>query len=296
MSLNAEQLKRHCQTILESRRIRGKIVVLCEGDIREVAKIPSPQSYRKMEKMPDANFYSKCVPTWWRQYRPQFFNCGDRHDVLGTYFTLLSLHDSDRTNSYLSPEKVFAIIDLDIQSKRIDNYIFPDTEAIYQDLYHQAKVKRENAVKHRVWITGLIHKEAYFLLPDLQLVFDHFHTTPMYCDDSLVLQNIYLDMSESLANDSDIKNNLKTVCCRINHCSGLELSDTTQLQDSWRHQFQNAQNDERKDELIFVLLMICKAKHYWHRIQPPDDWNYSHNVFRDQLLLESRELLFKTRR
>ncbi|ETX03546.1 MAG: hypothetical protein ETSY2_33145 [Candidatus Entotheonella gemina] len=259
---------------------------MCEGDIQEIAKIPSPQSYRKMEKMPDANFYSKCVPIWWRQYRPQFFNCGDRNDVLATYFTLLSLHDSDRSNSYLSPEKVFAIVDLDIQSKQIDNYTFSDTEAIYHDLYFQSKVNRENSVKHRIWITELIHKEAYFLLPDLQTVFDRFHTSPMYDDTSLVLHRIYLAMSDSLVNDSDIKNNLKTVRCRIDHCSGLELLDTTTLQDSWKNQFQKAQNDERKDELIFILLTICKAKSYWYQIRPSDHWNYSHDVFRDQLLLE----------
>ncbi|ETW94609.1 MAG: hypothetical protein ETSY1_34100 [Candidatus Entotheonella factor] len=124
------------------------------------------------------------------------------------------------------------------------------------------------------------------MLPDLQSVFDHFHTTPIYNDNLLILQNIYLDMSTLLVNDSDIKNNLQTVRSRIDYCSDLDCSDTIKLKDSWRKQFQNAQNDTRKDELIFVLLMICKAKYYWHRVRPPDDWSYSHDVFRDQLRLE----------
>jgi hypothetical protein len=78
MSLSPEQLEQHCQVILQSPRIRKKIVVLCEGDIIKIQGRPSPQSYKQMERLPDANFYEACVPTSWKEYRPQFFNCGDR--------------------------------------------------------------------------------------------------------------------------------------------------------------------------------------------------------------------------
>jgi hypothetical protein len=71
MSLNPEQLQEHCEIILKSREIKNKIVVLCEGDIHIEGR-KSPQSYKKMKQMPDANFYKACVPRWWRQKRPNF--------------------------------------------------------------------------------------------------------------------------------------------------------------------------------------------------------------------------------
>jgi hypothetical protein len=124
MSLNPEQTKKHCEVILQSRRIKNKIVVLCEGVTPKIQGRESPQSYKAMEQMPDANFYKACVPTWWRQKLPEFFNCGDRKDVIDTYFTLLTLHKQDSTNSYLDCDRLFAIIDLDLQLQTIDNYIF----------------------------------------------------------------------------------------------------------------------------------------------------------------------------
>lgn len=122
MSLNQKELKEHCETITRSSRVRGKAVVLCEGDITKYKSRRSPQSYRELKKWPDANFYNACV--WWSQYRPQFFNCGDRKDVLDTYFTLSDWHSEPVTNSYLDPAKLFAIVDLDIQAGNIKNYDF----------------------------------------------------------------------------------------------------------------------------------------------------------------------------
>ncbi|NES73272.1 MAG: hypothetical protein F6K24_52845 [Okeania sp. SIO2D1] len=62
-----------------------------------------------MEQMPDANFYKKCVPkTWNDKPRPQFFNCGDRADVINSYFYLLELHDYQPSLSYLNKHKLFA--------------------------------------------------------------------------------------------------------------------------------------------------------------------------------------------
>jgi hypothetical protein len=150
MSLNPEQLKKHCEAILQSRRIKNKIVVLCEGDIRKTQGRESPQTYKAMEQMPDANFYKACVPTWWKQKLPEFFNCGDRKDVIDTYFTLLTLHKQDSTNSYLDPKRLFAMIDLDLQVQAIDNYIFTDTEAIFHNLYEKSEVKEQNAAQHRI--------------------------------------------------------------------------------------------------------------------------------------------------
>lgn len=74
MSLNPEELQEHCKIILKSNRIENKILVLCEGKIPELGGRRSPESYKEMERIPDANFYKACIPQGWSQYRPQFFN------------------------------------------------------------------------------------------------------------------------------------------------------------------------------------------------------------------------------
>ncbi len=288
MSFSREQLEQHCKTILQSRRILNKIVVLCEGDIPKIQGRPSPQSYGKMEEMPDSNFYKACVPPCRSQYRPQFFNCGDRKDVIDSYFTLLELHAEDSGSSYLDQNKLFAIVDLDLQLQKIDNdsYAFADTEEIFHNLYEKFKVKDENTALHRIWVTGLIHKEAYFLTPELQSLFDNCYTSPIYKDNSLLLQDIYIDMAEKISSDLDLQNNSPRVFNRISCCSGLDCSEIGNLQDSWKDQFQKSGHDTRKDELVFALLTIKKAKNYWHQVQPPSDWPRPPEVFREQLSLE----------
>lgn len=287
MSFKPEQLRQHCETIIRSRRIKNKIVVLCEGEggIWDIHGRLSPQLYGRMEQMPDANFYNACLPKWWSQYRPQFFNCGDRKDVLDTYFTLLELHNEDSTNSYLSPEKVFALVDLDLQVQQIDNYSFSDTEEIFRNLYHKSKINRNNAKLHQIWVTGLIHKEAYFLIPELQSIFDNFTTTPIYRESPLLLQDIYINMAEEICNDSDLQNNFQRASNRISYCTGLDCSKIDKLQDSWKDQFQTTIDDLHKNELVYALLTIKKAKDYWNLVQPSSDWTSTPEVFREQLLL-----------
>ena len=286
MSLNPDQLKKHCKAILQSPRIKNKIVVLCEGDIRKTQGRESPQTYKAMEQMPDANFYKACVPTWWRQKRPEFFNCGDRKDVLDTYSTLPILHEKDTTNSYLDPERLFAMIDLDLQLQTIDNYIFTDTEAIFRNLYEKSEVKEQNAAQHRIWITGLIHKEAYFLTPELQPIFDNCCNKPIYQGNSAVLASIYLDMADAICSDLDLQNNLQRAFKRISYCSGLDCTGVQAFQASWKDRFQNAVDETHKNQSIAVLLTIKKAKDYWHQIKPFGDFSREDWVFREQLSLE----------
>ncbi|MEG4106486.1 hypothetical protein [Microcoleus sp. S13_C5] len=286
MSLSPEQLKKHCEAILQSRRIKNKIVVLCEGDIRKTQGRESPQAYKAMEQMPDANFYKACVPTWWRQKRPEFFNCGDRKDVLDTYSTLSILHENDTKNSYLDPDRLFAMIDLDLQLQTIDNYIFTDTEAIFRNLYEKSEVKEQNAAQHRIWITGLIHKEAYFLTPELQAIFDNCCNKPIYKGNPAVLANIYLDMADAICSDLDLQNNLQRAFDRISYCSGLDCTEVQAFQASWKERFQNAVDETHKNQSITVLLTIKKAKDYWHQIKPSGDFSREDWVFREQLSLE----------
>jgi len=286
MSLNPEQLKQHCEMILQSRRIKNKIVVLCEGPIPDIGGRRSPQAYKNMEKMPDANFYNACVPKRWTQQRPQFFNCGDRASVINTYLNLLTLHEHDTTNSYLYPDRLFVMIDLDLHLQKIDNYIFPDTEAIFYNLYEKSEVRSQNAALHRIWITGLIHKEAYFITPELQSIFDDYPHPPMYQDNPVQLNSIYMDMADKISSDPDLKNNLniRRSLDRINHC--LSCTDLDKLQDSWKTEFKNTSDETRKHQLIMALLTIRKAKDYWGKIKSPVDWSGNDREFREQLSLE----------
>ena len=293
MSLNPEQLKEHCEIILQSPRINNKIVVLCEGPIPDIEGRRSPQAYKKMEEMPDANFYNACVPKGWREKRPQFFNCSDRASVINTYFKLLTLHEQDTTNSYLEPDRLFAMIDLDLHLQKIDDYSFPDTEAIFCDLYEKSEVRSQNAQRHRIWITGLIHKEAYFLTPELQSIFDDYPHPPMYQDNPVELNSIYMDMADKISSDPDLKNNLniQRALARINHC--LNCADLNELQDLWKTEFQDTSDETCKHQLIMALLTIKKAKDYWGEIKPPVDWSGNDRQFRDQLSLKIGEFYSK---
>jgi hypothetical protein len=231
-----------------------------------------------MEQMPDANFYKACVPRWWRQKRPEFFNCGDRKDVLDTYFTLPILHEQDTTNSYLDPDRLFAMIDLDLQLQTIDNYIFTDTEAIFRNLYEKSQVKEQNAAQHRIWITGLIHKEAYFLTPELQSIFDNCCNAPIYQGNPAVLANIYLDMADAICSDLDLQNNLQRAFDRISYCSGLDCTELQQISGFMERAVSKYVDETRKHQLIAALLTIKKAKDYWHQIKPPADWSGNEGI------------------
>ena len=285
MSPKQDQIMQHCKSILASRRIRNKIVVLCEGSIPHLQGRLSPQAYGKMESMPDANFYKACVPSWWRELRPQFFNCGDRNDVLDTYFSLLELHDTNSSLSYLEPTKLFAIVDLDLQVRSISNYSFSDTESIFSHLYEKAKVNEINALQHRIWVTGLIHKEAYFILPKLQEVFDQFPVRSTYKNSNLIIEDLYFDIANEAISDIDLQSNLQRACSRICYCTELDFTEIGKLKDSWVAQFRNSQDIARKEELVVALLTVRKAKDYWNKIQPSSEWTRPISVFKEQLVL-----------
>lgn len=289
MSLTSIQINEHIETILNSRRIKNKIVILCEGDIQTIQGRASPQAYRQLEKWPDANFYKACIPKWWTQNQPTFFNCGSRQDVLNTYFGLLAHHEQDPTNSYLSPNKLFALVDLDLQAQKLEaSYPFDDTEAIFADLYKHAEVNEANISKHQIWVTGFIHKEAYYFLPTLQTIFDSHTIPPIFQNKPLTLETIYLAMAQSIERDPDLKNNFSTACARIDFCKSLACSDPATLKESWQGHFRDNPDKGHKDMLIASLLMIVKAKPFWHQVTPKQDagWTNSDSVYQDQLRLK----------
>ncbi|WP_353930322.1 hypothetical protein WJM97_18835 [Okeanomitos corallinicola TIOX110] len=291
MNSYQEILVKHCNKILTDRRIFNKIVVLCEGQ-GSILDNKTVVNYGKMERMPDANFYRKCVPRSWSQGIPVFFNCKGRTGVIDTYFKLLELNEEDSKNSYLTPDKLFAIVDLDLQSQNIENYLFSNTEEIFSNLYQQGQVNEENVNNHRIWVTGLIHKEAYFIIPELQDTFHNHINIPMYNGQPIVLEDIYITMADAMINSEELKNLLPALSNRISYCTGLDCSDLEKLHDSWKAEFENAQDENRKNELIRALLMIKKVKNkttqedYWQQIKPPIDWTNSEESFRDELLLQ----------
>jgi len=285
MSFNEQELKEHCLKIIQDSRIRNKILILCEGLIPpKVEGRRSPQLYKQMEQMPDANFYNACVPTWWKQYRPVFFNCGDRNDVLNTFFGLLDLHNADYSQSFLTPDKLFAIVDLDIQLANIQkDYKFQNTDDIFYNIYDETKINETDLNHHRIWITGLIHKEAYFLKPDIQEVFDNqYIISPLYKENTVNLENIYLDM----VNDADLQIHWSRVIKRISHLSSFDGMEIDKFQYSWQEEYQNNQNLHYKNKLINAVLMLVKSKEYWKQILPDDNWTHSESKFREQLSLE----------
>lgn len=241
-----------------------------------------------MERLPDANFYMKCVPKTWRgKPRPRFFNCGSK--VIDTYFLLLELHEQDDIQSYLNPSKLFALIDLDLQLKKIDDYIFPDTEEIFKNIYHQAKVIPDQTINHRIWVTGLIHKEAYFISPQIQQILKDSRLAPQYNNEPVELDQIYQTIGDEIINDKDLQINYDRVIKRIKYCPDLDCCDRDKLTITWNQLFKNTCEQKRKLELILALLTIRKVKPYWEKIKPGQHWTKSPKLFREQLALEIGE-------
>jgi hypothetical protein len=265
MSFTDDELEQHCQYILGERRIKNKIVILCEGGRYDGKERLSPQSYRRMEELPDANFYNACIPSYWRERRPQFFNCGDRHDTLSTYFKLLELHDQPEL-SYLSPDLLFALVDIDLHTAKIENeeYGFADTEEIFHDLYLNLKIQPDKLPQHRIWVTGLMHKEAYFINPALQSIFDEYEIPIEYRENSIDLHSVYQDIITDLELDPDLCQHFAKAVKRICHCDKLNLQNPQLLAKSWQKLYNFPEKVET--ELIFALLAIAKSKPYWQKV------------------------------
>jgi hypothetical protein len=287
MNLSGEEVEQHCRNILGEPAIKNKIVVLCEGKISLGGERLSPALYGRMSEFSDANFYTNCIPHYWTRKPPQFFNCGGRQDTLKTYFKLLEIHDLDPRNSYLSPDKLFALVDLDLCIAKIEDYDFADTENIFYDLYKEFNVRFDRLPNHRIWVTGFKHKEAYFINPDLQQIFDRYHhenDPVMYKDEKLNLENIYRDITEKLSEDKDLQSNFAIASKRIQHCHDIECLDLDKLAKSWLSEWERS--GKCRDELVLSLLTIAHSKTYWEKVtQGYPKSELSPRQFRDTLSL-----------
>jgi hypothetical protein len=285
MSFSEQELQRHCETIIKSRRAKGKIVILCEGGDNQVLKgRPSVSSYRQLGKLPDANFYSACVPTWWNQGKPEFFVCGDKENVLNTYFELHKMHENERADSYLTKEKLFAIIDLDLQPPYpFKNYPITDSEQLFNTLYQKNTPQLAAIKQYPIFITGLIYKEAYFFTPDLQTLFDNHPQPILFNGEQMNLAIIYQTMAEKLIADKNLKAHFKIACNRISYLKQLDFTTIATLQESWLNAF-NSANTAEKNQLIYALLSIHQVKEYWKTLKPKDN-DIDEARFKEQLTL-----------
>jgi len=259
MSLSLTELESHCQTIIDLSQRKHGLIVLCEGNIHEIkGRI---EQYRRLEILPDANFYKACVPSWWIGKRPTFIPCGDRKDVIDTFFKLRKLH--------FNQEKLFAIVDLDLQPYSLTDYVVADTEALFSTCYSNGKLQKTTLQQHKLFITGLIYKEAYFLVPDLQSLFDGYPTPVMFREQPLNLQALYRRMASALATDNNLNANFQRACARICYIENLNTTDISLLQESWLQAFDGAGSIEQ-DQLIQALLCIHQVKNYWQALEPKD--------------------------
>ena len=288
--VNNDELEEHCQRILKSPRIRDRVVVLCEGDIID-AQGRTLQNYKKMEKMQDSSFYKHCTPSSMKGYFPQFFNCGDRNGVLDTFSKLLELNTAENKNSYLNSTLLFAIIDLDIQNSDIYNYDFQKTEEIYKSLYNEFHVNDTNAIKQRIWITGLIHKEAYFLLPELKQIYSDFSNEITYNNNSLNFENIYKDIATESIEDRDLIKNLPSVCHRISSINEIKCNNIEGFISSYLDEYEKTDNAEK---YIFALLTLRKAKEYWEEKIIISGIETVNSRLKEQLLLKIADYYSKS--
>jgi len=281
MSLTADELENHVKNIMSSKRIKYKAVVLCEGDISSVKNVGlNPTMYRSLERKPDADFYKACLPKEMRKNNaPQFFNCGGRTDVIKVYCQLKTLHATHRKNSYLDINKLFAIIDLDIQKANINNYLFQDTEEIFYNLYHALAINPHNIDRHLIFTTGLIHKEAYFLRPILTEIFANYKNRLSYANNPFNMKEIYADIIADIDKDEDLIANFDTVCNRIKF-SGLNCSTVNDLKNAFLNKFRHGMDDR----LVDTLFLLRKIKPYWEKINT--DENITASKLREQLALE----------
>lgn len=281
-----------CENLLRHyRAIKNRIVFLCEGD-RNYLKVKTPQQYRRLDQYQDAAFWKETIPSWWRDKKPVFIPCGGRSQVLNIREILLELHDEDEENSYLSPENLFVLIDLDLQPAIIDSDSDYDTENLYYDLYQNGSINPSIIDKYKTIVTGFIHKEAYFLEPDLQELFDNSPYKISYDNKQLSLTDVYQDMLLKIETDQELKENFKTAIARINNillntpkdCKGLSQELSKLFNDS-------TINLENKRQVIEAILTIAKSKPFWSekiiiesKANLPEEYLLTPEEYRDNLM------------
>lgn len=293
MTVNPADIK-FCENLLRKyRAIKNRIVILCEGD-RNYLKVKTPQQYGRLDEYQDAAFWKETIPKWWRERKPVFIPCGGRSQVLIIREILLDLHYEDESNSYLCPEKLFVLVDLDLQRAFINSDLDYDTEKLYFDLYQDGSLNPQAIDKHKTIVTGFIHKEAYFLEPDLQALFDDSQYKISYKNQQLSLNDIYQDMLLKIESDRDLETYLNTAIAKIKNILSNTPSNCSELKDELSQLYNDPQiSANNKRQVIEAILTIVKSKPFWEKeitiesqrnlpeeyLLDPDD--YRDNLMRD---------------
>ncbi|MFM6151843.1 MAG: hypothetical protein ACKPE3_02420, partial [Sphaerospermopsis kisseleviana] len=115
---------------------------------------------------------------------------------------------------------------------------------------------------------------------------NHYVSYPLYKQNSVNLENIYLDMVNDMTDDKDLQIHWSRVIQRISYLSNLDGVEIDKFQYSWNQEYCNHQSLDDKHKLINGLLMLVKSKEYWRQILPDENWTYSEHKFREQLSLE----------
>ena len=297
--MSPEDFQDHLKAILGSPRIRGKLVVLCEGDRPPPSTgAPSPQTYRQQGKLPDASFYGRCVPSSWQGWNlPRFFNCGDRVTVLRTFSGLLALAREEPAASYLDPEKLFALVDLDQTPQETpEGYPWPDTEAIHRALYTQCLLNESASGEHKIWVTAMVHKEAYYFLP---ATFSRLQEDQATLDGApLTLASLCQAAARQLepggpASDKGLALHFDALLRRVQPFLGALQDPPSDLQGLWRHLTGACESPDRA--LVFQLFLLSKAKPLWKRVAPSPSlgWTRPDWCYRDVLALALAEGISK---
>ncbi|MCX4247057.1 hypothetical protein [Paraliomyxa miuraensis] len=241
--------------------------------------------------MPDANFYRACVPRRWQNHRlPCFFTCGGRSQVLSVFAMLRTKHLEDPAASYLTPDKLYAIIDLDLHVERMpDGYPWSTTEDVHAALYSDGAIAAAPDERHRIWVTALIHKEAFFVLPGVEAAWAH-GLPPFFRGAPLSLRVVHSAVSERLKEDVELTERLEVVVERLRRFSGgqrLVCSSGQALGSSWRAVAEHADEQEYA-EILNALLAVAKVKPLWSEVVPEPKLGMPSPdaaFFRDQLAL-----------
>ena len=269
MSFTSKQLKEHCNRIIKEPSINNKIVVLCEGFFKTSDNNEALELKEQAETTQDASFYYQATPKWWRKSRkspPEFFPCGSQQNVIEAYFYLKNLHKiTTPIDSYLNTDKLFSLVDIDFKKdsllktkKKYSDILYPfdNLEAIYDDIYLDGMVNKETQDKHKLWVTGFLHKEAYFFTPELRDILS---------EKKIDLDEKYRDILNGIpTTDFSIDKAKKRIAHhkKFNQCKSLE-----DFKDTWLLEV-NKNLITEKNQLIYALLTVAKSKSIWEKIKP----------------------------
>ncbi|MEN9374385.1 MAG: hypothetical protein RIR79_1937 [Pseudomonadota bacterium] len=290
MSFAKDELDEYCKKIILEPSIRNRIVILCEGKISGLKNGSGIKEFSEKEQ--DASFYYNTIPKWWKmetqgQNEPVFCICGNRDNVLYAYDIIKKKHDEAPEKSYLNPEKLFALVDIDFEKKKLPNGAYKNLDDVYNDLYSDGTIDTSKnntikAIENKILTTGFLHKESYFFIPELSSFFER---------EGIELQGKYLYILNDIPNAGDFS--IDKAKKRISHHTlSVKLHDKDKEKsiqefiNAWKSDFQDeAKEAVEKNKLAHILLTIAKSKNTWENIKHPKKPEIS-KTYRDDLSIE----------